>query len=416
MSFGSYFRFAHANRRLIGFGFLMAFASSFGQTYFIGIFGPSIQAEFGLSHTVWGSIYMVGTLASALLLPWAGKQIDRLDLRLYTLLVGLFLTFACFFVASTLGPLMLVLAIFFLRQSGQGLTSHTSVTTMARYFDLGRGRAIAIAVLGFSFGEAVLPIIAVLAITELGWRWAYGGSGILVLLILLPLALWLLKGHGERHTRHVADRAATAASGKPGVASWTRGQVLRDRRFWFLMPGLFAPSLILTAMFFHHLNVALEKGWSAEWITGNYVVYAAATVVTSLVTGSLIDRLGAMRLIPYMLAPLAVGLVIMAWGESPFWVWPYFIFIGINTGIAHTAVSAMWAELYGTDHIGAIKSLAASLGVFASALGPVIMGSLMDHGLSTSQVCLVFTVWTLAGMGTMTLALRNSTPNGARPE
>jgi hypothetical protein len=51
MSFGSYFRFANANRRLIGFGFLMAFASSFGQTYFIGVFGPSIQTEFGLSHT-----------------------------------------------------------------------------------------------------------------------------------------------------------------------------------------------------------------------------------------------------------------------------------------------------------------------------------------------------------------------------
>jgi MFS family permease len=409
MSFGSYFRFANANRRLIGFGFLMAFASSFGQTYFIGVFGPSIQTEFGLSHTYWGSIYMVGTLASALLLPWTGKQIDRLDLRLYTLLVGLFLAFACFFIASTLGPLMLVLAIFFLRQSGQGLSSHTSVTTMARYFDLGRGRSIAIAVLGFSLGEALLPFIAVLAIAGLGWRWAYGGSGVLVLLILVPAALWLLKGHGDRHARHIADRAANKASGKAGITSWKRGQVLRDRRFWLLMPGLFAPSLILTAMFFHHLNVALEKGWSAEWITGNYVVYAAATVVTSLITGSLVDRLGAMRLIPFMLAPLVVGLVIMAWGESPFWVVPYFIFIGINTGIAHTAVSAMWAELYGTDYIGAIKSLVASLGVFASALGPVIMGSFMDNGLSISQICLVFAAWTLASMGTMTLAMRSGT-------
>ena len=196
--------------------------------------------------------------------------------------------------------------------------------------------------------------------------------------------------------------------GDVGVSSWTRGQVLRDKRFWLLVPGLFAPSLILTAMFFHHLNVAQDKGWSAEWITGNYVVYAAATIATSLVTGALVDRIGAMRLIPYMLAPLAVGMVIIAWGQAPFWVLPYFIFIGINTGIAHTSVSAMWAELYGTDHLGAIKSLAASLGVFASALGPVIMGGLMDLGLSIDGVCLVFAVWTLAGMGTMTLALRGS--------
>ena len=408
MSLGSYVRFASANRRLVGFGFLMAFASSFGQTFFIGVFGPSIQAEFGLSHTLWGTIYLVGTLASALLLPWTGKQIDRLDLRLYALLVGLFLAFACFFVAITLAPLMLVLSIFFLRQSGQGLSSHTAVTTMARYFDLGRGRAIAISTLGFSLGEALLPFIAVLVIATIGWRWAYAGAGVVMLVMLLPFALWLLKGHGERHARHTADRAANAARGEAGVMSWTRGQVLRDKRFWLLAPGIFAPSLILTAMFFHHLNVAAAKGWSGEWITGNYVVYAAATIATSLVTGSLVDKLGAVRLLPFMLAPLAVGMVIIALGAGPFWVLPYFIFIGINTGIAHTSVSAMWAELYGTDHLGAIKSLAASLGVFASALGPVIMGGLMDIGLSTDQVCLVFAAWTLVGMATIMLALRSS--------
>jgi MFS family permease len=408
MPLGSYVRFAHANARLVGFGFLMAFSSSFGQTFFIGVFGPEIQAEFDLSHTLWGTIYMVGTLASALLLPWTGKQIDRIDLRLYALLVGLFLAFSCFFVAATIAPLMLVLAIFFLRQSGQGLTSHTAVTTMARYFDLGRGRAIAIATLGFSLGEALLPIAAVLAIAALGWRWAYAGAGGLMLLVLLPFALWLLKGHGERHARHVADRAADIARGAVKASSWTRGEVLRDRRFWLLIPGLFAPSLILTAMFFHHLNVALAKGWSAEWITGNYVVYAGATIATSLFTGSLVDRIGAMRLIPFMLAPLAVGMAIIAWGQAPFWVLPYFVFIGINTGIAHTAVSAMWAELYGTDHLGAIKSLAASLGVFASALGPVIMGGLMDIGLTTDQVCLVFAGYTLIGMASMAYALRGS--------
>ena len=76
-----YLSFAKGNERLLMFGFLMAVASSFGQTYFIGIFGPSVQQEFGLTHTV--SIYMVGTLASALVLPRTGKLIGRLDLRVY---------------------------------------------------------------------------------------------------------------------------------------------------------------------------------------------------------------------------------------------------------------------------------------------------------------------------------------------
>jgi len=405
MPLGPYVRFARANARLVGFGFLMAFASSFGQTYFIGIFGPSIQREFGLSHTAWGTIYMIGTLACALARPWTGKLIDRVDLRLYAAAVVVLLAAACFTAAATIAPVMLVLTIFLLRQSGQGLASHVAITTMARYFDLGRGRAIAIATLGFSAGEAMLPALAVAAIAAVGWRTSYAGAGLVALLLVLPAALWLLRGHGERHRSHLADMAqAATASGRQ--RSWTRAEVLRDRRFWLLVPGIYAPSLIITALFFHHLNVAAAKDWSAAWITGNYVVYAAATVVTSLSAGPLIDRIGARRLVPPMLVPMGLGIAVLAWGDSPLWLWPYLALIGINAGLAHTAVSALWPELYGTAHLGAIKSFAAAGGVFASALGPVIMGGLMDAGLGADAVCWIFAASTLVGTGTMTLALR----------
>ena len=201
MPFVAYVKFAAAHRRLIAFGFLAAFTSSFGQTYYIGIFGPAIQSEFGLSHTAWATIYMLGTLGSALLLPWSGKQIDRLDLRLYTSLVGLLAVVACTVTALAVNPAMLVIAIFLLRQSGQGLMSHVGITTMARYFDTGRGRAIAIATMGFAVGEAFLPFVAVLMIAVLGWRWSYGATALVLALVLVPAALWLLKGHVDRHRR-----------------------------------------------------------------------------------------------------------------------------------------------------------------------------------------------------------------------
>ena len=58
-----YLRFAVKNRRFLAFGLLMAYGSSVGQTFFIGVFGPSIQAEFGLGHGAGGTIYMAGTMA-----------------------------------------------------------------------------------------------------------------------------------------------------------------------------------------------------------------------------------------------------------------------------------------------------------------------------------------------------------------
>lgn len=404
MPFGPYIRFARANARLVGFGFLMAFASSFGQSFFIGAFVPEIERAFDLSHTGWGTIYMVGTLASALLLPWSGKQIDRLDLRHYASIVLVFLAIACAAAAAMPGAIALVGVVFLLRQSGQGLASHTAVTTMARYFDFGRGRALAIASLGFSAGEAVLPLAAVAAIGVVGWRWSYAGAGLITLVIFLPLALVLLRGHGARHASHVA--AGVAAGEQAHAGSWTRAQMMRDPRFWMLLPGIFAPSLVMTALFINHRFVAEEKGWSAAWITGNYVVYAVATIVTSLFVGHLLDRITARRLVPVMLIPLALGLAALAWGSSPFWVWPYFVLAGFSGGFGHTAISALWPELYGTRHLGAIKSLAASLGVFASALGPVIMGLLMDNGVSTAQVCWIFAAFALCGYVTTWWALR----------
>ena len=155
------------NGRLVAFSFLMTFYSSFGQTYFIGVFGPQIQAEFDLSHTLWGSIYLAGTLASALLMPFTGALIDRFSLSSYSIAVAFGLLAACACISLASGPVMLVVAIFLLRQSGQGLASHISITSMARYFDRERGRAIAVASLGYSVGEAVLPFLAVVLIAAM---------------------------------------------------------------------------------------------------------------------------------------------------------------------------------------------------------------------------------------------------------
>jgi MFS family permease len=409
----AYARFAAAHRRLIAFGFLAAFASSYGQTYFIGIFGPAIQSEFGLSHTAWGTIYMFGTLGSALLLPWTGKQIDRLDLPLYTLLVGLLAVTACIVMALAVSPAMLVVAIFLLRQSGQGLLSHVGITSMARYFDTGRGRAIALATMGFAVGEAFLPFVAVLLIAAVGWRWSYGVTATVLAFVLIPAALWLLKGHVDRHRAHLVQLAAPRSAEESYTRSWTRTDMLRDPRFYLLMPGILAPAFILTAMFFHHLNLADAKGWSHAWMTGSYVIYALAIVVTSLAVGPTIDRFGAARLVPYMLIPMIVAMVVVAQFHAPWIAWPYLFLIGVSTAIAHTAVSAMWAEIYGVAHLGAIRSLATAIGVLASALGPVTLGTLMDHGISIETGCLLFAAYATVGSLLMVIAkgVRTSRPN-----
>ncbi len=102
MSLADYLAFAGRHRRFLAFGFLLSFTSSAGQTFFIGLFGPAVRTTFELSHTEWGSLYLVGTLASALFLPWTGQLIDRFDLRLYVSIALLGLAGACF--AMSMAP------------------------------------------------------------------------------------------------------------------------------------------------------------------------------------------------------------------------------------------------------------------------------------------------------------------------
>ena len=400
-----YLSLTRNHARFLAFGFLMAFTSSAGQTYFIGIFGPDIREVFELNHTQWGSIYLIGTLCSALILPWSGQLIDRIDLRRFTAIVVIGLSMACLTISLTSSVVMLTVAIFLLRHFGQGLTSHTSITSMARYMEGNRGKAIAIASMGYSTGEALLPVIAVGAILLLGWRSTYMVTALCVL-GLVPILLWTLRGHGDRHQKFT-DQQTKDSGDKETVVSKTRKQMLREPRFYLLLPAILAPSYIGTGLFFHHLTLADAKGWSAIWVTGNYWLYALCTIVTSLMAGPIIDRFTAARVLPYYLVPLILALMLLIPAKDSIWVLPYMILIGINTGIHFTGVSALWAEIYGTRHLGGIKSTVGAIGVFASALGPVSIGIILDMGYTFNAVCIYFSIFSVISTGLLLKGLKH---------
>ena len=399
-----YWRFALSNPRFLGFGFALAFVSSAGQTYFIGVFGADIQAEFALDAGSWGRTYMLGTLASALLINWSGALIDRIDLRLFTTLALLGLTGACLMMGSVSSPMMLVMAIFLLRHFGQGLCSHAGLTSMARYHDVNRGKAIALAAIGFAFGEAMLPVAGLYAATVLGWRDTFYIVA-LVVLASIPLVLRLLKGHGQRHVLHV-DALAERAARDDAVTDYTRRRMLSESRFYLILPAMIAPSMIGTSLFFFPAEIAAAKNWSSLWLTGNYWLYSVVAVATTIYSGLLIDRFGARRVVPLFLLPLALALVVINLSDHHYMVWPYMLLMGISSGLYFTGLSALWAELYGPKHLGAIKSMTNAIMVFASALGPALVGSLLEWGISFVAISLSLAAFCLLATALLAYALR----------
>lgn len=403
-----YWHFARAHPRFLGFGFLLAFLSSAGQTYFIGVFGPEIQSEFGLDSGSWGRIYMMGTLASAVVINWSGSLIDRFDLRWFTAMSLLGLSAACFVMSSVTTPLILVLAIFMLRQFGQGLSSHAGITSMARYHQADRGKAIALAAIGFALGEAALPVMAVFAIQAWGWRETYAGVSVVVLMALL-LALWLLKGHSQRHAIHrqLIDQQTSQENSQ---FNYTRKQMLSEPRFYLMLPAMITPSLIMTALFFFPAEIAKAKGWSSLWVTGHYWVYSITAVTVTITSGVLIDRFSARRVVPTFLIPLAFSLVVLTLSNHAFIVWPFMFLMGASSGLYFTGLSALWAELYGARHLGAIKSLTNAVMVFSSALGPALVGSLLSWRINFEVICLILAAICIFATALLVYTLRESPP------
>jgi MFS family permease len=401
----SYLRLAAAHPRFIAFGFTMTFAGSVGQTIIIGAVGPSVRSDFALSHTAWGALYMAGTLASAAILPWSGQMIDRYPLRLFSLWVCLGLVAACAVMAAAPAALMLILAIFLLRQTGQALANHTAATATARFLHTDRGKGLALVTLGDAVGKALVPLIIVFAIGIVGWRAIYAGMAVVIAVGILPLVLWLLRPYADHPAMRI--QAVSGADGSaPDETSWSRGRVLRDVRFHLLLPGILAPPFVLTAVFFHNLEIASVKGWSAAWMTGNYWIFSAGSIAASLAAGPLIDRITAARVLPAFLMPIVIAMLIVWYFDDAFWVLPYLLLMGLTGGISHTAVTVLWAEVYGLRHLGGIRALVVSLTVFSSALGPVAMGALMDQGVTVETICALMGLYCVAATGLMLLALK----------
>ena len=382
---------------LVGFGALACFASSFGQTFFIATFGADLRAAFDLSNGGFGAIYSAATLLSAATLVWVGRFVDGTDLPRLVRLNFLALAAAGLVMASAPAVPFLFLAIYGLRLTGQGMATHIAVTTMAKRFAVGRGKAIGLAQLGFPIGEAVLPVLAVLLL-GLGWRAAWGIVAALVALALVPLLHRLAAA--APGGAHLAT--ATAAP----VPSSTLGQVLHEPRFYLLLPGALCSSFVVTAIFFHQSHIVAERGWDPLHFAALFALYAAGSVGSGLAAGAFADRFGArMAVLPAPLV-LACACALLAFWPTPAGAACVMLTLGVANGAQSTAFATLWADLYGTGHLGAIRALTHALSVFASALSPLLVGLAYDAGVTVGDAASFMSVGVLAAALLLAVALR----------
>ncbi|MFN2358324.1 MAG: MFS transporter, partial [Desulfotignum sp.] len=265
-----------------------------------------------------------------------------------------------------------------IRFGGQGFISHVGITTAARYFSSQRGRAVAMAELGFPLSEAVLPAGAVFIITHMGWRWSWLAGTLFLVAIVWPLLLFLAK------KTPAFDQDRTAPVPKSKNPGFTRKQVLHDPGFYLVLPATVAIPFTVTAVFFHQVAIANAQGWSVQLLGRAFSGYALGHLLTLFVAGTVVDRLSAGRTLPLALLPLAASLVLLALVQADWAAYVYLVLIGIASGLSATAGGAVWAERYGLVHLGAIRAMTQAIMVLSTAIAPILLGLLLDVGVGVT--------------------------------
>jgi len=370
-----YFSFIKENAPFLATGALLSFLSSFGQTFFISIFGGEIRTAYGLTNGEWGLIYMVGTAASATVMVFAGGLADRFRVRQLGITVILLLGLSCLFMAWNPIAALLPLVVFFLRFFGQGMTTHVATVAMSRWFIATRGRALAVAAMGFMLGEATLPLLMVWLKSQVSWQSIWVGCAVSCLL-MAPVLIRLLRL--ERTPQSVAQQDQSK-----GLFNrhWTRGDALRHPLFWAMAPAVMSFSGFGTAFWFHQVHFAEIKGWSHLALVSIFPLGTITLFASTIVYGWLVDRVGAVRLLPFYLLPYILAFVLHWYAPSLGWTAFAVILMGAAGGGQATLLNACWAEFFGTLHLGSIKSATTALMVLGSAVGPGLSGWLIDRGV-----------------------------------
>ena len=379
--------------KVIIFGFIFTFFSSFGQSFFLGLFNSSIRETLFITHGQFGTIYASATLLSSFILIWVGKKIDDIDIFKFALYVILLLSFSCFFFSKISSVVFLFIAIFLMRFSGQGLMSHTATTTITRYFTKSRGKALSAGWFGLSTAEFILPVLIVYLLTIISWQNIWISISIFIL-IFLPSASYILL----KNLKFDSREENTNDLEKKEIKHWKRKDVIKDYRFYIICLNMLAMPWIATGVFVYQSFITESKDWGSFIIAQSFMVYSILSVITLLGSGFLIDKLTSRKLLIFMNLPLLLSMLILSYFNNPITSFIFLGLIGISNGLANVLGSSTWAEIYGVKYIGSIKALTTALMVFSTAFGTALFGILIDQGFSIEQIALVSSIYIMISL------------------
>ena len=225
------------------------------------------------------------------------------------------------------------------------------------------------------------------------WRNLWQGLAVIILL-LLPIFTYLTikdinifsrEKENENHTNSNIDL----------IKSWTRKEVIRDLKFYSVLPAMLASSFIITGIVINQTFIIESKDWGKFAIAKSFMIYSILTVITLFLSGYLVDKFTSRKIFPLLNVPLLLSVIILAIFDHPYSAFIFMGLMGISNGLTNVLISSFWAEIYGVNYLGSIKALTGSLMVFSTALATAVFGVLIDLGYSIENIAFLCAIYTV---------------------
>ena len=365
--------------------------------YTAGVFAPHLAAEFGWKI---GDIF-TSLLITTLMVVWAGPLAGVLAVKWGVRRVALTST-ALFGLAFMLpawsnGSLALFYTCWALiAVAGAGTLPITWTRAVNHRFDLRKGLALGLSLMGTGlFGILCKPYLA-WAIGSFGWRGGYIALGLLPLLIALPVGYFLFRD----------DDAPGGDSVPRPVTGLTLAETLRDWRFWLIALAILPISFSLAGPVPNLENILKQSGMTPARMLELTPLIGVTALLGRLIGGWLLDRFW---------AP-AVGFVILGLPAVSCWILTgdtlsfgmaaaAILLIGFALGVEYDLIAYLVARYFGLKSYAAIYGILYVCFALGSGLAPLVFGRDFDaHGnyhlaLTLSSVALVAAAATLLALG-----------------
>jgi sugar phosphate permease len=327
-----------------------------GQSYALALYMEPIAAALGGSRVEVATVYAWATLAAAAVLPLAGRVADRASSRSYLAGVVALLGLSLLLLSAVSSWPALAVSFFCLRLLGQGATGLGVLTTVLRWFHQNRGRAIAIAVLGYAVGEFFMPGIIVGLQDAVGWRSSLIALASVYLVVFAPIVFAVVRASPARPRDTRRNQTSVIA---PEI---TAAAAVRMPRFWVLAALVSVTPFVLTGILLNHVALFDHIGWTTMDVARALQGYAVSSLVTTYAVGSMLDRLSSRFGVLSSMTLLALALLVPLGMRSGFnAVVLYGSLLGAAAGATNATNGVLWPDYFGTGSVGAIKGIVSTV-------------------------------------------------------